>query len=176
MNIPELERIMGEVQSTLSQVPVDAAEKIILKIQTHPRVFCFAAGRSGLMLRAFAMRLAQMGKTVYVVGETVTPAIGPEDLLILASASGETKTVLLYAEEAKKAGAELLIITARAASSLCALSPADVCLPAPTKDETGGGQLMGSLFEQSLFLFLDGVILRLSASCQELRRRHANLE
>ena len=152
MNIPEIQRIIGELESALGQVSPDAAEGMIDRINAHERIFCFAAGRSGLMLRAFAMRLIQMGKTVWVVGETVTPAIGPGDLLILASASGETKSVLLYAEEAMKAGADLLVITARAGSSLCKMRPADICLPTPTKDEAAGEQAMGSLFEQALLL------------------------
>ena len=39
------------------------------------------------------MRLMQMGYISYVVGETITPALKEGDLLIVASASGETNSV-----------------------------------------------------------------------------------
>lgn len=38
-------------------------------------VFVFGAGRSLLMLKAFAMRLMHIGLKVHVVGDVVTPAL-----------------------------------------------------------------------------------------------------
>ena len=52
------------------------------------RIIVCGTGRSGLMLKSFAMRLMQIGYISYVVGETITPAIKEGDLLIVASASG----------------------------------------------------------------------------------------
>ena len=54
------------------------------------RIFLAGAGRSGLALKSFAMRLTQLSKQAFVVGETTTPAITASDLLVIASSSGET--------------------------------------------------------------------------------------
>jgi 6-phospho-3-hexuloisomerase len=58
-----------------------------------------AAGRSGLALKMAAMRFMQY--TVFIVGETNTPAILEGDLLLVASGSGTTSSVVSSAEKAK---------------------------------------------------------------------------
>ena len=74
--------IAEELITALESLQQKDVEKAAQSILSHERVFVGAAGRSGLMLKAFAMRLMQMGKTVYAIGETVTPAVR----------EGETKT------------------------------------------------------------------------------------
>ena len=169
--------ILEELKAVFKALPEDAAAKMAQSINAHARVFMYGAGRSGLMLRAFAMRLAQMGRSVYVVGETTTPSIGMGDLLLLASASGTTHSVCYYAETAKKARAELYVITATPDSPLTNICPVDVLLPAGSKDCRGGSsQIMGSLFEQALLIFLDAVVRHIPADRAVMRRQHANLE
>ena len=80
--------ILQELKQTAESIPADAIRRCADKIAAHERIFVYGAGRSGLMLKALAMRLMQLGKTVYVVGETITPSIQKGDLLIVASASG----------------------------------------------------------------------------------------
>ena len=101
----------------------------------------------------------------------MTPAIGSGDLLVVASASGATAAVCGHARKAKACGAELLVITATEASPLTEVAAADVCFRAG-----GSRQVMGSLFEQSLLLFGDELILRLRPDESEMKKRHANLE
>lgn len=160
------------------QLPEDSAERTACIINAHPRIFVYGAGRSGLMLKALAMRLAQAGRVVYVVGETVTPAIGENDLLILASASGNTASVCRYAKIAKNSGADLLVLTASPASELIGIAgKADVCFHTPTKEDgVNSVSLMGTLFEQAILLFCDQVILCLNEDAAEMRKRHTNLE
>lgn len=160
------------------QLPEDAAERIADVLNAHQRIFVYGAGRSGLMLKALAMRLAQAGRVVYVVGETVTPAIGENDLLILASASGNTASVCRYARIAKDAGADILILTASPESELAGIAgKADVCFHTPTKEDgVNPVSLMGTLFEQAVLLFCDQVILSLNENAAEMRKRHTNLE
>jgi Predicted sugar phosphate isomerase involved in capsule formation len=43
------------------------------------------AGRSGLVAKAFAMRLMHLGMISYVVGETITPALQTGDLIVVLS-------------------------------------------------------------------------------------------
>ena len=166
---------LAEVFRTL---PEDSVQRTADSVLAHPRIFVYGAGRSGLMLKAFAMRLAQAGRTVYAVGETVTPAIGRNDLLILASASGNTASVCRYAKTAMDAGADILTLTASPQSELTAIAgKADVCFHTPTKEDGENPiSLMGTLFEQTLLLFCDQVILALREDAAEMRKRHANLE
>ena len=172
-----MKRLLDELTRLAAAVPEEAILRCAQKISAHDRIFVYGAGRSGLMLRALAMRLAQMGRTVYAVGECTTPAISEGDLLLVASASGTTHSVCRFVQIALDCGADVLVITAREASPLTALSPADAVLPAPSKDETGASiQPMGSLFEQALLLFEDAVVCRMEADAPEMRRRHANLE
>ena len=172
-----MKEIIAELTGVFDKLPADAAARAVEAVNSHDRVFVYAAGRSGLMLKAFAMRLAQMGRTVYVVGETVTPALEPGDLLVLASASGSTQSVCRYAGIAAELGADLFVITATADSPLTAIHPADILLSTATKDSAAGSaQVMGSLFEQSLLLLGDGIVAKLAGDGSVMRRRHANLE
>lgn len=158
-------------------IPADSAERTADIIRHHRRIFVYGAGRTGLMLKALAMRLAQADRVVYVVGETVTPAIEENDLLILASASGNTASVCRYAKIAQETGADLFILTASEQSELARISRADVYLKAPSKDDGENSvSLMGTLFEQALLLYCDQVVLCLKDDAGKMRARHANLE
>lgn len=169
--------ILTELNSVFEALPENAVESAARAIETHARIFVYAAGRSGLMLRALAMRLAQMGRTVYVVGETVTPAIEEGDLLIVASASGSTHSTRHYAKCAKEAGARVFVITANTESPLTEITDADIVLHTSSKDSAAGSQqIMGSLFEQALLLFCDAVVQGLPCDASAMRKRHANLE
>ena len=172
-----LDGILNELQAAAGRISEDAVERCARKISAHERIFVYGAGRSGLMLKALAMRLMQLGKTVYAVGETITPAIRKGDLLIVASASGTTHSVCYYAKEAVNMQADVLVITAEEKSALAAIVPPDVIIPAPTKHNLPtSGQLMGSLFEQMVLLFSDAVAMALADDRQTLSRNHANLE
>ena len=172
-----LDCILQELRQTAQSIPPETVERCAQKIAAHERVFVCGAGRSGLMLKALAMRLMQLGKTVYVVGETITPSIQAGDLLIAASASGTTFSACHFAAEARKMQADVLVITAEENSELAQISTPDVLIPAPTKHNlAASGQLMGSLFEQMVLLFSDAVTMALAEDRETLSRNHANLE
>jgi len=156
-------------------------------------VLIVGAGRSGLVGRAFAMRLMHLGFRTYVVGETITPAIGTNDVLIAISGSGTTGIVVAAAEAAKRVGAKVIAITSFTESPLAKLSDHVVVVPGRTKtvSETDyfSRQILGiheplaplgTLFEVSAMVLLDSVIVelmhRLGKSEKELRSRHAILE
>src|SRR5258706_16202231 len=75
------------------------------------RVFITGRGRSGLYMRGFAMRLMHMGRVIYVVDETTTPAITAGDLLLIGSGSGKTASQVGHAAKAKALGAKIGLIT-----------------------------------------------------------------
>ena len=166
----------GGLTEILAQIDDTSADALVAAIQAHSRIFVYGAGRSGLMIKAFAMRLAQAGYTVFAVGDVTTPAIKCGDLLLLASASGETASVLRYARIAKDVGACVLSLTARESSTLASLSQRILLLHAPTKDDPTSGAVMGTLFEQAVLLFCDAAVERLGVSATDMRARHANLE
>ncbi|USS89886.1 6-phospho-3-hexuloisomerase [Fructilactobacillus cliffordii] len=154
------------------------------QLQRAPRIFVYGGGRSGLALRGLAMRLMQLGKTAYVVGETTTPAIQTGDLLLVASASGTTTGTVNIAKAARQADADVWLLTTTDESPLADLAQQVTLLPGKSKDLVGEEQAsvqpMGSLFEQSVWLFGDALTLDYmqfaGVSEADMRKRHANLE
>lgn len=168
--------VLKNLRTVVDGIPSDAYERLVAAVNRHERIFVYGAGRSGLMLKAFAMRLAQAGRTVYVVGETVTPAITDRDILVLASASGGTPSVVRCAETARKVGATVFAIVSKRDSALFSVADESVEISAPSKDDGATVSLMGTLFEEALLLFCDGVISQLGEDAAAMRARHANLE
>lgn len=165
-----------DLMRVLEQISAQETDRMIDAIKRHSRIFLYGAGRSGLMIKAFAMRLAQAGYRVYAVGDVTTPAIERGDLLVLASASGETASVLRAAQTARAVGATVLSLSAKRESALATLSDTVICLSAPTKDECADGSIMGTLFEQAVLLFCDAIVEGLGVDAVKMRTRHANLE
>lgn len=175
--------IIAENQRLAEQVDYAQVAAIIPLIQHAERVFVVGAGRTGLALKATAMRLMHLGLTVFVVGETTTPAIRKGDLLLAGSGSGTTSTIVKAAEKAVAAGATVVAISTTTDSPLAALATQVVVLPAAQKQDHGGTisqQYAGSLFEQSVLLLTDTIFQTLWAldgtPAEELWKRHANLE
>lgn len=175
--------ILTELDRTLAAVnepEIAAAQEMI---RAANRLFVMGAGRTGLALKMAAMRLMHLGLVVHVVGEVTTPAIGPGDLLLVASGSGTTAGPLHAAEVAVKAGAKVLALTASPGSKLDTLAQGVVVIPAAAKQDHRGvmsEQYAGALFEQSTLLIMDAMFQAMwregGASAEELWRRHANLE
>lgn len=89
----------------------EEAERLVKLILETKRVFVLGAGRSGFMVKSFAMRLAQMGVEAYVIGETITTVMEENDLLVIGSASGETESLAAIARKAKKIKGIIVLIT-----------------------------------------------------------------
>jgi 6-phospho-3-hexuloisomerase len=177
--------VVKELETTLGQVSSEQGEELTDCILKAGKILVAGAGRSGFAVKAFAMRLMHMGLETYVVGETVTPNLEAADLFVVGSGSGETGSLVAMAAKAKKIGATVALVTIRPESSIGRIADVVVGIPAPTpKAEVSASfksiQPMGSLFEQSLLLFLDAVVLRLMEkrghSSDTMFTRHANLE
>src|ERR1700736_140490 len=174
--LKELERTLAAV----SEVEIDVSQRMILAAK---RLFVTGAGRSGLALKMAAMRLMHLVLVVHVVGEVTAPAIGPDDLLLVASGSGTTAGAVHAAEVALKAGAQVLVLTTAPASKLADLAQQVIVIPAAAKQDHGGmksEQYAGALFEQSVLLVMDamfqGMWHQRGESAEQLWKRHANLE
>lgn len=112
MNVKSSVRnIISEISSVLEEIDENTVEEIIIEILKANKIFIVGAGRSGLVGKAFAMRLMQIGFKVYVVGETITPSMDEGDLLIAISNSGETKSVCLASQIAMSLKGKIIVIT-----------------------------------------------------------------
>jgi len=179
-----ISEILEEMSRTLGRVSPEGLERLVEAVLHADRVYVAGGGRSGLMVRAFAMRLMQLGLVTYVVGETTTPSIRAGDLLVSCSASGETQVTILMSQVAQKAGAKVFAITATPDSPMARLANETIVIPAPSKHTPPGlgasVQYGGSLFEQAVMVLLDALSSeigrRLGTPPQELDLRHANLE
>ncbi len=175
--------ILEENQKLAGQIDFGQVAEMVPFIQNAERIFIVGAGRTGLALKAAAMRLMHLGFTVFVVGETTTPAIRKNDLLIAGSGSGTTSSIVKAAEKAVSANAKVISISTNLDSPLAKLSSHVAILPAAQKEDHGGSiskQYAGSLFEQSVLLLTDALIQTLwkldGTPAEELWKRHANLE
>lgn len=179
-----LAEVIEELNQTVHLINDSEAEKLVQQILASNKIFVAGAGRSGLMGKAFVMRMMHMGMDAYVVGETVTANLEAGDLLILGSGSGETKTLVAIAEKAKSLGGTIAAITISPGSTIGQLADIVVKLPGVTKDQSDGDyrtiQPMGSLFEQAMLLLYDAIILRFmeekNLDSNKMYGKHANLE
>lgn len=178
-----LRLILEENLKLAESLDFDQIATLIDHIYDAERIFLVGAGRSGLVLRAAAMRLMHFGLTVFVVGEITTPAIRKGDLLIAASGSGTTSTIVKAAQKAVSTGAQVVTFSTNTDSDLAKLSALVMIIPAAQKEDHGktvSVQYSGSLFEQALLLLTDAVFQTMwatdGAPAEELWKRHANLE
>lgn len=180
-----LKKILEELTRNAEQIRQEELEGFADQIQKAKRVFVAGAGRSGFVARAFSNRLMHLGLTVYFVGEPTTPAIQAGDLLIITSGSGETGSLKVMAQKAKKQGAALATITIYPQASIGSLADAVITVPGSTPksklaDTAVSVQPMGNAFEQLLWLICDTVVIilmkRLGRTEEEMFALHANLE
>ncbi|MDN7025368.1 SIS domain-containing protein [Methanoculleus sp. FWC-SCC1] len=108
----------SRVEETARLVDQDEAARFLDEVISAKRIYVVGAGRSGLVAKAFAMRLMHLGFESYVVGETITPAFTGGDLLAAFSGSGETKSVVETCEIAHDLGGRIALVTATPESSI----------------------------------------------------------
>ncbi len=178
-------KVIEELTQTLSTIPEAQAERFVELIMEANEVFCAGAGRSGFQVKGFAMRLMHMGIHSYVVGETCTPNIKEDGLLVICSGSGTTKSLVNHAQKAKEMGAKIALITINPESTIAKMADVVIEISAPSPKSAKEGQIksiqpMGSLFEQSEGLFMDISIMMLmekkGLDSDTMFGRHANME
>jgi 6-phospho-3-hexuloisomerase len=168
-------------------------EVLINAYRTKRKALVMGAGRSGLVGKAFAMRLLHLGFNSYVLGETIVPSVTSGDVAIAISGSGRTGLIVEAADAAKKVGTYVVAITTYPESPLGKIADLVVRIPGRSKiskmDDYFARQILGlheplaplgTLFEDTAMLFLDGVIyylmIKLNVTEEEMRSRHANVE
>lgn len=189
--------LLRSIEAALNGLNPVEVELILSSLQEaqkeRSKVLIIGAGRSGLVGKAFAMRLMHLGFDVYVLGETITPHVGDNDLVIVISGSGTTSGPLNAANMAKKLNSKVIAITSKENSPLAKTADLVVDIPGrqdiAKEDEYTSRQLkgqheslapMGTMFEDTCMIFLDSVIAelmnRMGVSEESLLERHATIE
>jgi 6-phospho-3-hexuloisomerase len=178
----------GKMEETARALDADQAVEFLDEMLSARRVYVAGAGRSGLVSRAFAMRLMHIGFESYVIGETITPAFSQGDTLVAFSGSGETNSIFDICETAKELGGRLCLITSSPDSRIARIADCIVMLgrQEPRGEETSKYEVrqimgqyrsvsasfapLGTLFETAALVFADAVVSALIES------RHCNLD
>ena len=173
--------IIGEISDTFAQIDITQVEILIQKIRSAKNVFVIGAGRSKIMLEAFCMRLNHLGYNAFVAGNIPCPPAEKGDLIVAASGSGQTPSIIAVLERLKKVGVDIFLFTA--SPNPIPQNVADTVLRIPsayTLDGTGGcsRQLMRTLFEQVVFIIGEAIIEKMSGDIpvEQIIKRHTNVE
>lgn len=181
------EIVEGEVDELLSSIRKEDVERFIESILKAKRVCGYGAGRMGYGLRAFMMRLNHLGIQASFINDTFCPPMSDNDLFIVTSGSGETRSVLEYLKIAKD-HCRTFAITGNLDSSMSKLAddtlvfrPSNGGLNSSDNDsKIDSIQPMTSLNEQAMFLFFDIVsvmlIERLGIQKKDEKKFHFNIE
>lgn len=176
---------LDELRPLLSAVDGAQVERLTELIARAPRVFLAGAGRSGLAMRAFAMRLMHLGINACVVGDVTSPALAGGDLLMIGSGSGATGSLVTLCQKARSLGGLIALVTTEPDSPIGRISDAVLRIAAPSPKAAAAAaprsaQPMASLFEQALWLLLDSCVILLmqmrGMTTDAMFARHANLE
>ncbi|MCI4460041.1 MAG: 6-phospho-3-hexuloisomerase [Acidilobus sp.] len=190
----EIAEFAAKASRLINASQIDRMTEVLVDLYHRKgKVLVMGAGRSGLVGKAFAMRLLHLGFNSYVLGETIVPSISRGDVAIAISGSGRTGLIVEAADAAKKVGAYVIAITTYPESPLGQLADLVVMVPGRSKvskmDDYFARQILGlheplaplgTLFEDTAMLLLDGVIyylmMKLNVTEDEMRSRHANIE
>jgi 6-phospho-3-hexuloisomerase len=176
-----IEYIQRKVKDILSHILPEDIDKVKNFFFSCNRIFVYGAGRSGLAAKAFAIRLVHLGFQTFVIGETITAPVQKGDLVIIVSGSGETIPAVMTAEIAHKIGANVVSITGKKSSNIARYADVTLFISADCNDaERKRYAPLGTLFEASVWILLDGIIADLLESKNETEEsmccRHATLE
>lgn len=203
LDCPSIADLMLMMTSRLEEaarsIDEEGANQFLNEILSAKRIYLAGAGRSGLVARAFAQRLMHLGFESYVIGETITPAFGPEDVLVAVSGSGETRSVVDACETAREIGGRICLITSTPNSHIGRITdciveigsdrfknpdiPRDFEIRQLTgqyRSISGSFAPLGTLFEIAALVFSDAVVSALMevrhCTPEDLKSRLANVQ
>jgi 6-phospho-3-hexuloisomerase len=177
-------RAIRDLSDAVERINDREVDRVVRFISNARHISVFGCGREGLQIRGFAMRLFHLGRSVSVVGDMTTPAIGKGDLFLVTAGPGMLSTVHALVSVARAAGALVLTITAEPEGQVSKMSDEILVLPAQTMANDHGENVsilpMGSVYEGALFVLFEVIVLKLKAAFkvtdQVMRSNHTNLE
>lgn len=179
-----IQLILREIGTVLQQIDESQVKQFITEVRSAKKIVSTGAGRVGMAVRGFTMRLGHLGLSAHMVGDSTVPSVGSGDLLLVASGSGETQTIVDLVTIAKKNGCRIALVTGNPASRMGQMADVIVQLSAPSKTKSIDGftsrQPMTTLNEQCLALIFDAMVLSIMEQMNETHdtmwARHSNLE
>ena len=191
----KMKLMASTITSTANVISDNEVDAFINELLTAERTYVLGAGRSGLVAKAFAMRLMHLGLRTYVVGETITPAMKEGDTIVAYSGSGETKSIAELCETAKTIGGRICLITSNKDSRIGRIADSVVVIEShrdAVNDESAEYEVrqmmgehrsfapLGTIFETTALIFSDAVISAIMEIIhveeKDLKGRHANIE
>lgn len=179
------ETIIKEHVQVFQAQDTEELSNFIEVVKKADRIFLMGVGREGIATRSFAMRLMHLGKETHWIWDDTTPGMHKGDLFIATNGSGKIGHIHYVAEEAKKTGATLAVVTGSPKEKTPLLADHVLFVPASVFNGTdpravSSIQPMGNLFEQHLFLLFDLIIMilekELHISHSDMEKRHRNIE
>lgn len=181
--------ILNEIKMVLDSINEEDVDELVEAILDSDKVVGYGAGRMGLSLKAFMMRLNHLGIQAHYVDDTYVPPLTEFDLLIVSSGSGETTMVKTFFEKAiKVSGCKTAAITGngfssmgKAADYLVAFKPCNGGLNSEDNpNKISSIQLMSTLNEQATYILFDimakKIADRLNLDTEKTKRNHFNVE
>lgn len=179
-------QIAEEHRKVFELLNMSELEKAMDAIINAKHIFVYAAGREGISLRGFAMRLAHMGKKVSWVFDDTTIGIEPGDLYITSEGSGAVGSFEYYLNKVHKAGGKILTFTGNPdGDHVIRYADYPVFVRATAylanrNDVIPTIQMMGNQYEQHLYMLCDVIIMllvkKLGMTYDDLEARHRNVE
>ena len=114
-SVSYIQRKIKDILDKVSQEDIDTVKDLFF---ISNRIFVYGAGRSGLVAKAFVIRLVHLGFQTFVIGETITAPVQKGDLVIIVSGSGETIPAVMTAEITHNIGAKVVSITGKKKSEI----------------------------------------------------------
>jgi len=172
------QRYTGErVTRALERIDPASIERAVEILVKAPQIFVYGAGRSGIIGRAFAMRLVQAGLRAYVIGESVTPIVRQGDAVFILSGQGESSSSIQTGNIVRREGAELIVLTSKPGSKIAHTATHLLTVEFDEDPERPRFAPLGTLFEEASLRLTDGLVaelLRVRGETEaSMRRRHA---
>jgi len=176
-----VEYIQKKIRDILEKISEEDVNKVKNLFFQCNRIFVYGAGRSGLVAKAFAIRLVHLGFQTFVIGETISAPVTKGDLVIIVSGSGETIPAVMTAEIAHNIGAKVVSITGKKRSEIAKYADVTLFISSSCDEEERKKYApLGTLFEASVWVLLDGLTADLMDSKNEteedMHSRHATLQ
>ncbi len=181
-----MELIANEITNMISKniekiddSKIEMFDDIIFKAK---KIFIVGAGRSGLVGKFFAVRLMHMGKSVFIVGETCTPRIDENSVLIVISSSGKTPSIVNICNIANESNAKVVLFTSNEKSCLVEMSDLMIKIELGKKVKRFeiNATPMGTEFEITTLILLESFVGKSIHKYEMvesvLAHRHTNLE
>lgn len=187
--------ILDEHRAVFEKLDLEQLKGFVDLIVKSDKIFVHGAGREGISLRGFAMRLAHLGKSAYWLMDDTTVGMHKNDLLIISDGFGDVGIHRRIEERAAQTGAKVAMITGLPDGSnvknyadYVLFIPATVYMGTDNndpdtprqKDVVPTIQPMGNLYEQHLYLLMDIVSIlikdELGLTYEDMEANHRNVE